>query len=503
MKLVLTADEMKLADSRMIHEIGVPSLVLMERAALQCVETMHEEKCDFSHTLVVCGSGNNGGDGFAIARMLYEKSYDVDIVFVGSEKSRTAETIQQINILNNLGITIGTTLPDKEYSIIIDAVFGIGLCRSIEGRYKEVIERMNKYRGYKVAVDIASGVSADTGNILGTAFEADLTVTFAWGKIGHYLTPGCINSGKVVVKDIGITRPDWHEEKMHFLLDNRDLSVLMPERRPDSNKGTYGRLLVIAGSRGMSGAAYLAAKAAYKTGAGLVQIYTEESNRIILQQLLPEAIITTYDAGQKEPFDKLKDLLDWADNICLGSGIGISDLSIELVKKVFSMNTKNCVIDADGLNILAKLDECDLQHLNSGNYILTPHMKEMSRISGNSVNELKNDRLNLLKLYTDRYRVICVLKDSRTVVMGGSNPVFINTSGNQAMAKAGSGDVLAGIISGLLSQGLEPYKAAVTGVFLHGTAGDRARESCGSYSVLAEDLISGIEESLKLMEAQY
>ena len=501
MKIVLTADEMKQADSRMIHEIGVPSLVLMERAALQCVETMHNENCDFSHTLVVCGSGNNGGDGFAIARMLYEKSYDVDIVFVGNEKSRSAETIQQMTILENLGISIGTTLPEKEYSIIIDAVFGIGLCRQIEGRYKEVIDRMNQYCGCKVAVDIASGVSADTGNILGTAFQADLTVTFAWGKIGQYLTPGCLYSGKVIVKDIGITRPDWHEEKMHYILENQDLRLLMPKRKSDSNKGTYGKLLIIAGSKGMSGAAYLSAKAAYKTGAGLVRIYTEESNRIILQQLLPEAIITTYDSRSEECFADLEKMLQWADNICLGSGLGISDSSIELVKKVLKYNHKNCVIDADGLNIISTLNDDELQNLKSGNYVLTPHMKEMSRISGYSVNELKNDRLNLLKTYIEKYQLICALKDSRTVVMGGNDPVFINTSGNASMAKAGSGDVLAGVIAGLLSQGLDPYRAAVTGVFLHGTAGDKAKERCGSYSVLAEDLIHGIEDSLKLMEA--
>lgn len=501
MKIVLTAEEMKQADSRMIKDIGVPSLVLMERAALQCIETMQEEKCDFSKILVVCGSGNNGGDGFAVARMLYELNYNVDVAFVGNLNSRSEETKQQMSILEKLGMSICTSLPDREYSIIIDAVFGIGLCRNIEGRYKEIIDRMNAYKGYKVAVDIASGISADNGNVLGTAFKADLTVTFAWGKIGHYLTPGCSYSGKVVVKNIGITRPDWKENRMHYILETKDLKHIIPARQADSNKGSYGRLLVIAGSKGMCGAAYLSAKAAYRTGAGLVRIYTEESNRIILQQLLPEAIVTTYDSEKKDCFNDLDELLEWADNICLGCGLGTGERSVELVTHVLEHNTKNCVIDADGLNVLSMLNDRVLAHLSSGRYILTPHMKEMSRISGRTIEELKSGRMQILKEYVEEHNVVCALKDSRTVVMGNHDSVFINTAGNSSMAKAGSGDVLAGVIAGLLSQGADPYHSAVAGVFLHANAGDKAKETCGSYSVLAEDLINGIGESLKLMEA--
>ena len=479
--------------------------MLMERAALQCVNAIKDANYDMDLTLVVCGSGNNGGDGFAIARMLYCENYKVDVVFAGRMESRSEETRQQMEILEKLGCEILTEIPDRKYDVVLDAIFGIGLCREIQGRYLDVINKMNSLTGYKVAVDIASGVSADTGNILGTAFKADLTVTFAWGKIGQYLTPGSLYSGKVLVKDIGITEPDWNRENLHYILEEDDLKELMPQRKPDSNKGTYGKLLIIAGSKGMSGAAYLSAKAAYKTGAGLVRIYTEESNRIILQQLLPEAIITTYESDKEDCFDNLQEMINWADNICIGCGLGTGDKSLELIRKFLHMNNKPCVIDADGLNNISCLSEEDKALLNKEgtSYILTPHMKEMSRICGHSVGELKNARTTLAKEFIEKYNVICVLKDSRTIVAENNRAVYINITGNSAMAKAGSGDVLAGVIAGLLSQGVMPYNAAVTGVFLHGLSGDAARRNCGSYSVLAEDLLKGIGDTLKSMEAHY
>lgn len=499
MKYILNAQQMKEADGRMIHKMGIPSLVLMERAALQCVNAMKEEAADFSSVLVVCGSGNNGGDGFAIARMLHEEQIPVDVAFVGRMESRSEETKTQMDILENLGLSIKNELPDKEYSIIIDAVFGIGLCRKIEGRYKEVIERMNQYQGYKVAVDIASGISADTGEVLGCAFKADLTVTFAYAKAGQLFHPGYEYTGKLAVKPIGIWNPEFDTEKdIYYMLEPADLKAYMPKRVANSNKGTYGKVLVIAGSKGMSGAAYLAAKAAYITGAGLVRIYTEESNRQILQQLLPEAILTTYQADAKEPLKDLAEVLEWADVVCAGCGLGMSELSIELIKTFLEINQKPCVLDADGLNILSTLPEY-FKYLDE-RYILTPHMKEMSRLTGNSVQELKEGRTELLKDFVKKYQVNVALKDSRTLVAGPDAPVFFNTSGNAAMAKAGSGDVLAGVITGILAQGTSAHAAGVIGVFLHGMGGDDARDTHGKYSVLAQDIITGVGNVLKRIE---
>lgn len=499
MKYILNANQMKEADGRMIHQMGIPSLVLMERAALQCVDTMKEEKADFSSVLVVCGSGNNGGDGFAIARLLHEEQVSVDVVFVGRMESRSEETRMQMQILENLGLSIGNELPDKAYSVIIDAVFGIGLCRNIEGRYREVIERMNQYQGYKVAVDIASGISADTGDVLGCAFRADLTVTFAYAKAGQLFHPGYEYTGKLAVRPIGIWNPAFDTEKdIYYMLEPEDLKEYMPKRVANSNKGTYGKVLVIAGSRGMSGAAYLAAKAAYIAGAGLVRIYTEESNRQILQTLLPEAILTTYQEDEADPLAELEQVMEWADVVCIGCGLGMGDLSRELVKKFLEKNQKPCVVDADGLNILSTLPD-EYAYLDE-RYILTPHMKEMSRLTGNTVQEIKENRAEILKEFVRKYQVNVALKDSRTLVAGSKMPVFFNTSGNAAMAKAGAGDALAGLITGILAQGTNTYMAGVLGVFLHGMGGDEARKEYGAYSVMAQDIITGAGKVLKRIE---
>lgn len=500
MKYVLNAKQMKDADGRMIHQIGIPSLVLMERAAAQCVAAIKAEKKEIESVLLVCGSGNNGGDGFAIARMFHEEQMPVDVVLVGRMESRSEETKTQMLILEKLGIEVQTSMPEKEYSVIVDAVFGIGLCRRIEGKYEDVIERMNQYQGYKVAVDIASGISADTGEILGCAFRADLTVTFAYPKVGQILYPGCDYTGKLLVKPIGIWNPAFSEDsQLYYMLEKSDLRTLLPARKADSNKGTYGRVLVIAGSKGMSGAAYLAAKAAYITGAGLVKIYTEESNRMILQQLLPEAILTTYCEEEEEPLNELEKALEWADVVCAGCGLGMSALSLELMKKLLEYNSKPCVIDADGLNILATMPDA-MEHYLSESYILTPHMKEMSRLTGKTVEELKRERGAILSDFVSKYHVNVALKDSRSMVAGPSMQTFINTSGNAAMAKAGAGDVLAGVITGIMAQGKLPYQAGVAGVYLHGLGGDAARRECGAYSVLAQDILTGVGSTLKEIE---
>lgn len=513
MRYILTAEQMKASDTATINEIGIPSLVLMERAALRCVEVMKEEQIDLTRPLVVCGSGNNGGDGFAVARLLYEEGFMPEVVFVGNKDSRSEETRTQMEILGNLGVSYGNSLPDAEYSVIIDAVFGIGLSREVKGHYREVIERMNRYTGAKVAIDIASGISADTGQVLGCAFRAELTVTFAYGKPGQYLFPGSTFSGKTVVRPIGIRNKALENSaEVIYTWERSDLKTRMPKRYADSNKGTYGRVLMIAGSKGMSGAAYLAAKAAYLTGAGLVRIYTEESNRQILQQLLPEAVLTTYaepdgaeaDGAGGAIEEQAAELLKWADVVCIGCGLGLSDCSENLVKAVLKNNTKPCVMDADGLNILAgfSAEEKRRYQCNGNRYILTPHMKEMSRLTGETVETLKNERQKLLREFIQKEQVVCALKDSRTLVGAPGRAVYLNTTGNSAMAKGGAGDVLAGVITGLLAQGLAPCEAASLGVYLHGLAGDAAREKKGGYSVLAGDIADAISEILLTLEEE-
>lgn len=500
MQLWVNAAQMKAADQYTIQKLEVPSLELMEHAAQACVQVLEDEKVDLSHVCVVCGSGNNGGDGFAIARILQNNRYSVETFCVGNPEHYTEETQEQMYRLQECGGKITYGMPQEDsYSVVIDAVFGVGLSRKVEGRYRQVIEQMNRMRGTKFAVDIPSGLSATTGCILGCAFKADYTVTFQLKKIGLELSQGRTMAGKVIVPDIGISTDSICEDQEIVRTAGKDIyRKMLPDRPEDSNKGTYGRLLVIAGSKGMAGAAYLNAHAAYMTGAGLVRIYTSSDNREILQTLLPEAIITTYEEYNKE---ELLSLLTWADSVCIGSGLGMSRLSEKILKTVIEYVKIPCLIDADGLNLLAENNNY-LNQMAERRFVITPHMKEMSRLTGTPVEELKADRIQILKDFISRYRITCVLKDSRTLIASEEKGIRMNLTGNSAMAKAGSGDVLAGVISGWMVQGKEAEDAAELGTYIHGLSGDLAKFEKGVYSVMARDLIEYISKALMKLEEE-
>lgn len=500
MQLWANAAQMKAADQYTIQKLGVPSLELMEHAAQACVQVLEDEKVDLSHVCVVCGSGNNGGDGFAIARILQNNRYSVETFCVGNPEHYTEETQEQMHRLQECGGKITYGMPQEDsYSVVIDAVFGVGLSRKVEGRYRQVIEQMNRMRGTKFAVDIPSGLSATTGCILGCAFKADYTVTFQLKKIGLELSQGRTMAGRVIVPDIGISTDSICEDQEIVRTAGKDIyRKMLPDRPEDSNKGTYGRLLVIAGSKGMAGAAYLNAHAAYMTGAGLVRIYTSSDNREILQTLLPEAIITTYEEYNKE---ELLSLLTWADSVCIGSGLGMSRLSEKILKTVIEYVKVPCLIDADGLNLLAE-NKNYLNQMAERRFVITPHMKEMSRLTGTPVEELKADRIQILKDFISRYRITCVLKDSRTLIASEEKGIRMNLTGNSAMAKAGSGDVLAGVISGWMVQGKEAEDAAELGTYIHGLSGDLAKFEKGVYSVMARDLIEYISKALMKLEEE-
>lgn len=500
MQLWVNAAQMKAADQYTIQKLEVPSLELMEHAAQACVQVLEDEKVDLSHVCVVCGSGNNGGDGFAIARILQNNRYSVETFCVGNPEHYTEETQEQMHRLQECGGKITYGMPQEDsYSVIIDAVFGVGLSRKVEGRYRQVIEQMNRMRGTKFAVDIPSGLSATTGCILGCAFKADYTVTFQLKKIGLELSQGRTMAGRVIVPDIGISTDSICEDQEIVRTAGKDIyRKMLPDRPEDSNKGTYGRLLVIAGSKGMAGAAYLNAHAAYMTGAGLVRIYTSSDNREILQTLLPEAVITTYEEYNKE---ELLSLLTWADSVCIGSGLGMSRLSEKILKTVIEYVKVPCLIDADGLNLLAE-NKNYLNQMAERRFVITPHMKEMSRLTGTPVEELKADRIQILKDFISRYRITCVLKDSRTLIASEEKGIRMNLTGNSAMAKAGSGDVLAGVISGWMVQGKEAEDAAELGTYIHGLSGDLAKFEKGVYSVMARNLIEYISKALMKLEEE-
>lgn len=493
MEFLLSSEQMRHCDSDTIQEIGIPSLVLMERAALAAVDEIYRSGCDLQSVLVVCGSGNNGGDGFAIARLLDEQGVRVTVAFVGREESLSEETAVQKKICEHCGIKISSNFMQREYTVIVDAILGIGLSRPVEGSYAQVIEWINQQAAFTVAVDIPSGISADTGHILGCAVRADLTVTFAYRKLGHVLFPGTEACGKVVRREIGITADRFQRGVPSvFTYSEEDLSGIV-HRSAYSHKGTYGKVLLIAGSAGMCGAAFLSALAAYRSGSGLVRVFTPKCNRAVLQSCLPEAVITEW-SGEQFPRRELEDALAWSDVAGIGPGLGTGQAQEEILEYVLAEYHKPLVIDADGLNLLAKRPE--LLHDMDAPVILTPHIGEMTRLTGHTKEEILEDILRASRQFAGEHHVICALKDARTVVSDGSK-AYINTSGNNGMAVGGSGDVLTGIICGLLAQKMPAFDAAALGVYLHGLAGDAAREKRGEYGMIARDIAEEIGMVLK------
>ncbi len=502
MKYLPTGEEMKCADICTIEKIGIPSMVLMERAALRVVEVLERENLNLSRVLIICGSGNNGGDGYAVARLLALKGHSVEILFVGKEASRSEENRKQKEIAAYYNIPMYSEADlqrtdvwepmSGNYTLIVDAIFGTGLSRDVEGVYAQSIHWANQQSATKVAIDIPSGIHDSTGRVMGVAFCADYTVAIAFVKRGLVFYPAQEYVGKISVGEIGITEDTLpRDRQLTFHYEWKDFVNKYPVRKADSHKGSHGKVLLIVGSKGMSGAAYLSARAAYEVGAGLVQVYTEETNREILQKLLPEAIITTYTEYDEQA---LTHLLQWADVVGIGSGLGTSETAVKLVEQTMKNFCGACVVDADAINILAEHKEW-LE--TDAKFVLTPHMKEMSRLTGHTVSELQDSRIELLNGLTEQYPVICVMKDARTLVAKQSEDLYVNLSGNAAMAKAGSGDVLMGMITGIAAQKRETYDAACLGVYLHGLAGDAARDEKGSYSVLADDIIDGISSVLK------
>lgn len=514
MRRIVNSEEMKYLDQQTINYFGVPSLVLMERAALSVVEHIPAQISHGGRILAICGNGNNGADGLAIARILHQQGCEVTVVELIDHGRRSEENKKQREILLQYGIKIQENFPEcsLNYDCIVDALFGVGLSGPLRGEAADWVCALNELTGYKVAVDMPSGVSSDTGQIYGAAFQADLTVTFAYQKMGQALYPGREKCGKLVIANIGITDDSWlGRTPTGFALERADIQNLM-HRPARSNKGTFGKVLVIAGSNAMAGAAIFCAKAAYHMGCGLVKICTSEENRQILQTAIPEAVLYVYD---QELFDEagFARELEWADSVALGPGLGTGKLAQRMVQMVLEQAKEPLVVDADALNIIA--DHLDWLAGVEVPVVVTPHIGEMARLCKKQISQIINEILFVAKEFAQRFGVTCVLKDAATVIASVKGDVYINTSGCSAMAKGGSGDVLTGIIAALFAQakhgvleligtfdtqvGIQTDiqinktdEIAAIGVYIHGLAGEAAAERKGNCSVLAGDMIESI-----------
>lgn len=504
MKLVVDSAKMREIENDIINEIGISDVVLMERAALSVAEQIESDfsaaSSEKKTALVACGPGNNGGDGFAIARLLYYKNWDVTIVFPFAESKCTLLCKKQREIAVKIGIAIKTTIPTENYTVVVDALFGIGLSRNIEGDTANIISEINDKRkagSLVYAVDVPSGLSSDTGKIMGTAVKANVTVTFAYPKVGFYLKDGVICSGNVLCKDVGIYAPlDQKRFNPKVYLTSKEDLLLLPKRSPIGHKGTFGKVLAIAGSDAMPGAALLCAKAALKSGAGMIKVITTPEAKKLLLQTLPEAMVTGYDENMVKVLQKE---FSWSNTTVIGCGLSKSNEAKEILEYTIKQCKNNLIVDADGLNLLANnITLLDERRKKGFSTILTPHPAEFKRLF---VNEIENrEALPDLEFYRNiakKYGIILVAKGARTVITDGERCV-INSSGCDAMATAGSGDVLSGMIAAFAGVISDLFLACVLSVYLHGLAGEYAAKQETNYSVTASDIISGIAHIIQL-----
>ena len=483
MKYIYTNKEAKAIDRHAIETVGISGLVLMEKAAMSVAAIFSAGEKKESRVLAVCGTGNNGGDGIAVARILHEMGYRSAITVVGETERMTQETAKQLEIAVACQVPVLSlsSIREEDFDVIIDGIFGIGLTRNVEGVYEKVIDDINASGASIYALDIPSGIHGTTGAVMNTAVRADLTVTFGVNKLGLILYPACEYAGEVFVTDIGFPQCSVQSvDSSVYHYEKTDLPALLPQRPARSHKGSFGKVLVVAGSEKMSGACYLAAKAAYCAGAGLVRVVSTADNRGILLSSLPEILFSTR--------DELAEGVDWADVVIIGPGIDLTQEAEEMVRYVVENAPVPVVIDGDGIRHLRKCTDC-----LTDNFVLTPHVKELSYLTGMYIAELQRDIVGTTVDSARQWGCIIVQKDARTVVSDGVESC-INVCGNSGMATGGSGDVLAGVIGGLLAQGMDSFAAAKLGVYLHGLAGDEMLSVTGTYGMMASDLITGLQK---------
>ena len=511
---ILTADEMRAVDRRAIEELGIPGLVLMENAAVGVADALGEHFPEAASVAILCGPGNNGGDGLALARHLEARGYR-QRVFLASHKPLQGDAKVQLEILERCGFEVAEIGPDtdpgpvlaacRDADLVVDALFGTGLESALRGHYSALVEAVDRLPVAKLAVDLPSGLDASRPQPPGAFLTADLTVTFAAPKVAHVLAPAADACGKVVVTDLGI--PSWlvAEElpqapgPLH-LLTGGELAATLIEREPSSHKGDYGHVLLVAGGPGKAGAAILAARAAVRGGAGLVTV------------AVPESILAAVDGGSLESMtvavaaaaggDGLEEILEAASGkqvVAIGPGLGTAVGTFDAIRQLLVELDVPVVLDADGLNAFAgRLDE--LGDRGAGT-VLTPHPGEMGRLLGISSAEVQADRLAAARRAAEAAGAVVVLKGHRTLIADPDGGVWINPTGNPGMASGGSGDVLTGLLAALIGQGYDLLAAAQLGVFLHGLAGDVAIETIAPEALRAQDLIDHLSDAFERLRS--
>ncbi len=513
---VVTSEEMREIDKVAIEQYGISSAVLMERAGLS-VALKVKELLPYKKMLILCGSGNNGGDGLVAARNLHNWGFKVNVLMFAKKNILSSDCNKQYQIAKDMGIKIefrsSIEKGDLHGAVVIDAIFGTGLSRPVNENLTDVFTFINNSESPVISVDIPSGISSDTGTILGGAIKADYTVTFGLPKRGHFLYPGAEYTGRLFVEDIGFPARLLSSDKLNVELINKEnISHLIPQRPACSHKGDYGHVLVVAGSSGKTGAALMTAKACLRSGAGLVTLAVPKSLMDVFQgRVTEEMTLPLTDDGNGMLSSKAVDeILNYAfqkiDVIAIGPGSGVSKETEKIITELIIKSTVPIVIDADAINSLAgsMLSGQGLKNIfqkAKSPIILTPHSGEMTRLfkqksEGKELRaKMEKDRIDAAMSFSKENGVYLVLKGAPTIVAEPDGNVFINTTGNPGMATAGSGDVLTGIIAAMLGQKLSAVDASLFGVYIHGLAGDIAASRYGEHSLIASDIINFLPDA--------
>ncbi len=508
---VLTSAQMRDADRRTVEEIGIPSIVLMENAGRQIVaamEAMYDDLAD-RRVAVLSGRGNNGGDGFVVARTLAQRDVEVSVFLIGRVADVRGDARTNLEVLGRLGVTVVEIADSsawelhlsevRDSTLIVDAIFGTGLNAPVGGLIESVIVDVNASGIPVVAVDLPSGLSADSPEPIGPSIDAGITVTLAAPKLPLVLPPGELRAGDIVIADIGIPAGviDSLDGPRIELLTRAAMRALITPRAADSHKGDYGRVLVVAGSPGKTGAAHLAARGALRAGAGLVTLATPASCQPVLAAMAPEYMTEALAEGRDglDPGDVDRVIELARDVVVIGPGLGGRAGTRIFVQQLVDRAACPLVVDADGLNAFADAPD-RLTGREGRDVIITPHPGEMARLVGMSADEVQASRLEIARNFAVAHRVYVVLKGHRTLVATPEEKVFINPTGNPGMATGGTGDVLAGVIAALVAQLLDAEAACKLGVYLHGVAGDLAEADVGDMAMIATDLADHLGDAI-------
>ncbi len=511
---VATAEEMQELDRKAIETYRIPGIVLMENAGRGAAEVIsssfpeiHKKKI-----AIIAGKGNNGGDGFVIARYLLNQGIYVRVYLLTDPKGLRGDAETNFGIFHRMKGEVVSVPSSKDYikvkkdlekfDILVDGIFGTGLDAEVRGYYREVIDHLNTLQRPMVAIDIPSGLDADTGKPLGTAIRASLTVTFGLPKIGHLIPPGLDYVGKVKVIDIGIPKRLVEEEKIPtYLLEKEEIQRwLSVPRNPDTHKGDYGHLLVIAGSVGKTGAAVMACQAALRMGAGLVTLAIPKSLNAIMEMKLTEVMTEPLPETPKQTlslraFSTIVRLCENKRAVIIGPGLGTLKETQSLILKLIRTLDLPIILDADGLTALATQPKT--LPIKNRSLMLTPHPGEMARLVRSQVKEVLEDRVGLSRNFSQSQHVHLILKGHPTLISTPKGEVYINPTGNPGMASGGTGDVLTGMIGGLVCQGFDILPSLQIAVYLHGMAGDEGAREMGEKSLIATDIIEKIPALLK------